>query len=434
MILMERPFICVLLLGLISSARPVSAENWNAWRGLRGDGTSLEKNVPTRWNGATGENILWKVQIPGEGHASPVVWGDRLFLLSCLKETNERVLLCLDRDTGATLWQRTVLEAPLESKHALNSFASSTPATDGKSIFVLCLEVTGATVPAPNVSTPRLITPARVVVASYDLEGREQWRVKPGRFLSAHGFASSPILYKDLVIINGDHDGDGYIVALERRTGEVRWRIDRPNNTRSYVTPIIRDLGGRTQMVLSGSECVTSYDPDTGRQHWIVDGPTEQFVASMVSDGKFVFLTAGYPEHHILAIRPDGSGNVTDSHIVWRTKRGAGYVPSPVIQGKYLLVVSDGGIASCFDAASGDRQWMNRLGGRHSASLVAAGGLAYFLSDKGVMTVVRPGPTYEVVAENALGEHCIASPAISGGRLYIRGEKNLYCVDDRGDP
>lgn len=409
----------------------VVVENWGGWRGPRGDGSSLEKSVPTRWDGKTGGNIAWKVEVPGGGHGSPIVWGSRIFLATCLEASSERALVCLERERGEILWQRVVLEAPLETKHDLNSFASSTPATDGEMVYVAFLEPRGEKVLAPNVGSPRLITPGRMLVAAYDHEGGRRWSVSAGEFLSAHGFCTNPVLYKDLVILNGDHDGDAYIVALDRKTGDVRWRIDRENRTRSYVTPIIREIDGRTQMVLSGSKSVASYDPDTGKRHWILDGPTEQFVASMVYDGRYLFLTAGYPEHHILALRPDGSGKLDDSHIVWRTNRGAAYVPSPVVAGPYLIVVSDNGIASCFDAATGERHWMERLGARHSASLVTAGGLVYFLSDEGVMTVVRPGSNFEVVARNELGERCDASPAVSGGSIFIRGERHLYSIGSR---
>ena len=203
-----------------------------------------------------------------------------------------------------------------------------------------------------------------MVVAAYDFAGNRQWLVKPGDFVSAHGFNTCPVLFEDLVIINGDHDGEAYIVALDRRTGREQWRTMRENKTRSYVTPIIRDIDGRTQMILSGSLCVASYDPRTGKRHWIMDGPTEQFVASLVYNGDHIFVTGGYPERHILAIDPKGSGKVADNHVAWRTKRGAAYVPSPIVSGKYLLVVSDSGIASCFDAASGFQVFRHRVGRR----------------------------------------------------------------------
>lgn len=421
-----------LFLAAMLSPATIAAENWPGWRGPRGDGTSTEENIPTSWNGETGEKIRWQVKLPGQGHASPVVWDDRVFLASCLPQSQERVLLCLDRATGKTRWQQTVLRSKLETKHALNSHASGTPATDGELVFVAFLQIDGHTIPAPNVGRQRPVTPGEIVVAAYDLDGRQKWKAPVGQFISAHGFCSNPLLFEDLVIVNGDHDGESYLVALERDTGRQRWRVDRPNGIRSYATPIIRRIDGRTQMVLCGSQSVISYDPHTGKEHWRIDGPTEQFVASMVFDGERFFLTAGFPEHHILAIRPDGRGDVTDTHVVWRTRRGAAYVPSPIVVGRYMLVVSDGGIASCFDAATGERHWMERIGTRFSASPVAAGGLAYFVSDKGETTIIRPGEEFEKIAECALGEACSSSPAVSQGCLFIRGHEHLFCIGANG--
>ncbi len=416
-----------LFAGLIVGVTSVTAdaENWPQWRGPQGDGVSREKDVPTVWNGVTGENVLWKVKLPGWGHSSPVVWEDRVFVTACEEsgEQGHRLLLCLDRDTGALRWKQVVLSAPLEKKHQLNSFASGTPATDGETVYVTFL--------APEFHDVRERTPGEMVVAAYDWEGKPRWQVKPGRFASVHGYCSSPVLFEDKVIVNGDHDGDGFLVALDRRTGREIWKIARPNNTRSYVTPIIRELAGRTQLILSGSKCVTSYDPRDGSLHWMMDGPTEQFVASLVDDGELLFLTAGFPEHHLLAIRPDGRGNVTDTHIVWRETRGCSYVPSPIVVGEYFLIAADNGPASCFVAKTGERLWMERLGKHYSASLTAANGLVYFLADDGVTKVVRPGPELDLVAENPLGENAFASPAFSQGRIFLRGEQHLFCIGER---
>jgi outer membrane protein assembly factor BamB len=237
------------------------------------------------------------------------------------------------------------------------------------------------------------------------------------------------VIFEDKLIVNGDHDGDGYIVALDKATGKEIWKISRPNNTRSYVTPIIRDIAGQTQMILTGSKCTASYDPRTGKELWYLDGPTEQFVASPVYDGTYVYLTAGFPEYHILAVDPTGSGRLSDEAIAWRTTKGCAYVPSPVLCGDFLVVVKDQpGVATCFHAQSGKPLWEQRFGRHYSASLVTAGGLVYCLDDDGQMTVVRPGEKPEVVAENQLGEYCYASPAISQGQIFIRGEKNLYCI------
>jgi outer membrane protein assembly factor BamB len=395
--------------GLLFFAAAGRAENWPAWRGPRGDGTSLETGIPLHWNATS--NVLWTIPVPGVGHASPIVWSNRLFTVTAIPETEARALLCVDCDDGKVLWQKEVLKAPFERKHALNSFASSTPATDGERVYVAFLDRT------------------EMAVAAFDFDGRPRWLARPGPFASMHGFCSSPILYRDMVIVNGDHDGDSYLVALDRVTGKTVWKTPRQNRTRSYCAPIIRELDGRTQMVLTGDKCVASYDPNNGRLHWIIDGPTEQFVASPVYSGRtgLIYITGGYPDHHILSIRPNGRGNVTRTHIVWRTTRGAAYVPSPILEGDYFLVVSDSGVAHCFDAATGDLYWAERLG-EHHASLLSAGGSVYFLNDDGVTHVVKPDRTYQLVARNELAERTFASPAISEGRLFVRGDRHLFCI------
>jgi outer membrane protein assembly factor BamB len=415
-----------LFLFLLSAPLLAAETNWPMWRGPQGDGSSTETNIPTKWNGKTGENIAWKVEILGTGHSSPIVWGDRVFVVSCLEEKKERVLISLDRKLGKTIWQQNVLEVPLEKKHGLNSFASGTPATDGKLVYVTFLAADG------QVEGGR--TPGDLVVAAYDFDGNKKWLVKSGRFASVHGFCSSPVLFEDKVIINGDHDGNGYLVALDKATGKQLWKTDRPNKTRSYVTPIIRDVAGRTQLMMSGSKSVASYDPRTGKEQWYMDGPTEQFVASPVFDGELLYLTAGFPEYHILAIKPTGSGHLSDDAIAWRTNKSPSYVPSPILCGEHFLIVSDIGVASCYHAKSGQLLWTGRIGGKHySASLVTAGGLVYFLADEGTTKVIRPGEKLDIVADNDLGESCYASPAISQGQIFIRGEKHLFCVGKFSD-
>jgi outer membrane protein assembly factor BamB len=372
--------------------------------------------------------VAWKVALPGSGHASPITWGDRIFLATCLPTDQERALVCLRRSDGRQLWRANVLNAPLEDKHALNSYASGTPVTDGRSVYVAFLEVDQHKIPAPNVGTPRMISPGRMVVAAYDYDGRQQWIARPGDFVSAHGFSSCPILYDDLLIVNGDHDGDGYIVAIDSQTGETRWKVARENKTRSYVTPIVRQIGRRTQMVLSGSLSIVSLDPRTGAAHWSIEGPTEQFVASMVFDGHWFFMTCGYPDYHVMAIRPDGSGDVTDTHVAWHSTSARCYVPSPVVLNGYLIVADDRGTCNCFDAQTGQRYWQARLGSGFNASLVHANGLVYLVATDGKTQVIRPGKKLDVVAENDLGEPVSASPAISDGQLLIRTHQSLYCI------
>lgn len=400
-----------------------SAEDWPAWRGPRGDGTSTDAKLPTKWTAT--ENIAWKVPIPGIGHSSPIVLGDKIFVTTCLVDDGSgtkptaRQLMCLNRADGKVVWSQTVCSTPLEKKHTLNSFASGTPVTDGETVFVTFFE---------SDSDDEKINRGQMVVAAYDLSGKRLWIVRPGRFSSTHGYCSSPVLFEDLVIVNGDHDGDAYLVGLKKSDGSTVWKTPRENKTRSYCTPIIRTFGGPPQLILSGSKSVCSYDPRTGARIWNIDGPTEQFVASMVDDGKLLFMTAGFPERHILAIKPNGHGNVTDSAIVWRTKEYCGYVPSPIICGEYFLLVNDKGIASCFKAETGERMWYERIGPGFSASLITAGGLVYFTSDRGETTIVRPGPTYEEIAKNPLDEDCFSSAAASDGKLYFRTLGHLVCI------
>ena len=415
----------VVVLALSVSA---NAENWPGWRGPRGDGTSVSTNAPMTWDGETGENIKWKVKIPGTGHASPIIYEDRVFVAGCLPDTQERVVYCVNRDNGKVLWQRTVVKSRLEKKHSLNSFASGTPATDGETVVVSFLKVSDKEITAPNVGSNRLIYPGKIIVAAFDFDGNEKWKVDAGEFISAHGYSSCPVFYKDLVILNGDHDGKSYILALNKHTGKVVWNVPRRYGIRSYVTPIIRDIDGRTQMVFSGSKHIISLDPETGEEHWVIEGPTEQFVASMVYDGSKFYMCAGFPTYHVMAIDGTGNGDVTESAIKWHVNNVRCYVPSPVVIGDYLIVADDRGTANCFDTKTGERHWQDRLGNHFSASLLAVNGLAYMLADDGTMKIVKPGATLEVVAENKLHEFCYASPAIAGNELFIRGEEHLYCI------
>ena len=412
-----------------------SAADWPAWRGPHGDGTTLETVFPTEWSAA--ENIAWKTAIPGTGHSSPVVSAGRVFVTGCLegdapvpagkKRSNSptdptprpRILSCVDQKTGQIEWQREVLKAPLERKHKLNSFASSTPAADGERVYVTFLDY-------PHFQ-----------VYCYDFAGNKLWEKSPGEFHSVHGFSSPPVLYKDMVIVNGDQDAKGpltaYLVAYDRKSGEERWRIDRPNRLRSYCPPTFITADGRPQMVLTGSKCVASYDPDTGEQLWIVQGPTEQFVSSVVFDAGIVFLTAGFPERWVMAIDPTGTGDVTQSKVLWSKKNDGGYVPSPVAVDGKGFVVTDEGLGSCWDLKTGKMHWKERLGGHHSGSGVVAGGHVYFTDDDGVTYVLAADAEFDVVAKNPLGERCFSSPAFVDGQIFIRGESHLYCIGTKAE-
>lgn len=397
-----------LALCMLASSAP--AEPWPFWRGPRSDGTSLDANAPVHWSDT--ENIRWKTPIPGRGHSSPVVWAGRIFLTSCDERERTRLLLCVDKADGKLLWRRTVQRARLERKHKLNSYASSTPATDGKHVWVTFLQEPGNT----------------VQVVCYGVDGKEVWRKSPGEFHSMHGYCSSLLLYKDLLILNADQDAVAYIVAFDKNTGREVWRIDRPNRVRSYCPPVVFDLAGRKQLVLSGSKCVSGYDPDTGKQLWLVDGPTEQFVASLVHAQGVLLCTGGFPTLHLVGIDPGGAGNVSATHVLWHERENPSYVPSPIAAGEWFFVISDKGVASCLQARTGKYLWSQQLGKHHSASAVSAGGRLYFLDDAGTTHVIKAAPRFELIARNPLGEDCFASPAISGGEILIRSMRHLWCV------
>jgi outer membrane protein assembly factor BamB len=427
------------VVGLVISlllAGSLQAENWPGWRGPRLDGSSLEKHLPLKWTAK--ENIAWQATIPGIGHSSPIVFGDRVFVTTCLLKTEERVLLALDRRTGKELWSKVVMKTPLEPKHGLNSFSSSTPATDGKHVYVNFLRIrpnlTGEDYPKkPRVPIAKLkgMVP-EMVLTCYTMGGDLVWQKAVGQFYSPHGFCSPPILYKNLVILNGDQDAEAYLVALDKTSGDQVWKTDRPHRTRSYCAPLILEAAGKMQMVLTGSETVTSYDPDTGNLLWLIDGPTEQYVASPVFTDNVLFLTAGFPTYHNMGIRLDGTGNVTKTHVLWhesKTKdRNASYVPSPIAYDKWFYMISDRGYLSCFEAKTGSRLWMEQLGTHHSASPVLAGGYIYMTDDDGITYVLKAGSAFEEVSRNPLGEKCFSSPAISHGQIFVRTTGHLWCV------
>ena len=400
----------ITIVGILASSQIITtAENWPCWRGPRGDGTCLEQEVPTNWDPA---GAIWKTELPGQGHASPIVWRDRVYTVTALPEAGLRQLLCLDRDTGRILWQQTVVQGPLQKLHKENSYASSTPATDGERIFV-CFRVGD-----------------EIVVAAHNrADGKQRWLVRPGTHKGEWGFSNEPVLFEDKVIVDGDSKGDSFLVALSQENGSTLWRVDRRNKGISYSAPLIRDIAGRTQLIQCGDRCVTSFDPHTGEQLWTVDGPSQEFVATPVCSEKadLVFISSSWPKSHLLAIRPDGHGNVTETHIAWDDTRGAPYVPSMIVADDFLLAINRAGFASCYEAATGKVLWREKLG-RHHASPVLVKGLVYLINDDGQVNVIKPGPQFERLVRYELGEPCYASPAISNGHVFLRTFEHLYCL------
>lgn len=395
------------ILLLILPAAP--AADWPSWRGPNGDAISRDGNVPLAWSAT--ENVAWKVPVPGVGHSSPVIARGRIYLTSFLADSNDRVVICFDARDGKKLWQQTAATAAAEKMHKNNSPASATPVTDGDCVWA-AFAVDG-----------------KIAVVCFDASGVRKWTRSFDGFVSPHGFCGSPILADGLLIVNGDSDGEAaFVAALDPKTGEVKWTTPRPNRTRSFSVPLLVEAAGRRQLVLAGSKSIAAYEPRTGKQIWIVDSATDKFVATVAQADGVLLATGTSPASTVTAIRPDGTGNVTKSHVLWTDAKGASYVPSPVGFGKRFLIVNDTGIATLYDAKTGKKSWSERLGRHHDASPLWIDGKLFCLADDGTTYVLAAGDEFEVLAKNAIGEDCHATPAVADGRLYVRSARHLWCL------
>ena len=385
------------------------AANWPQWRGPNGDGISPETDVPVKWRAT--ENVVWRTPVPGEGHSSPVVWQDSVFLTTALSNSQDRLLLRFDARTGKILWQRTVVTAAVEAMHRENSPASSTPVTDGELVFT------------------SFQNGKRADLQAYDFAGRQIWSAQPLEFAGEHGYSYTPLLYRDLLIFDCRQEGEAALLALDKRTGKVRCRVAPAKRRISHITPLLITAGGRTQVIVSGSDETRSVNPDTGETWWWCRGPSDVAVAGLSYGDGVVMATAGYPNRTRMAVRVDGSGDVTDTHVAWKLRRQATYVPSPVYHAGHFYSILDDGMLFCFSAQTGDTVWEHRLEGRYRSSLVLADGNVYTTNDKGVTTVFRATKKgFESVAVNELGEFCYTTPAIAEGRMYQRTGNHLYCI------
>jgi hypothetical protein len=390
-------------------ASSVHAANWPQWRGPNGDGISPETNVPVKWSAT--ENIAWKTPIPGESHSSPVVWEDTVFLTTALPNTQERLLLRLDARTGKTVWQRTVVKASPEHIHRENSLASSTPVTDGERVFT------------------SFQNGNRVDLQCHDFEGRQIWSAQPLAFEGEHGYSYTPVIYRDLLIFDCRQEGEAALLALDKRTGKVRWRVEPSRRRISHVTPLLVHDGRRQQLIVSGSDETRSVNPETGATIWWCRGPSDVAVAGLSYGDGVLFVSAGYPDRNRMGVRVDGNGDVSNTHVAWRSRRQVSYVPSPVYYDGHFYSILDEGILCCFNSKTGETVWDERLEGRVRSSLVLANGNGYSTNDKGVTTVFRATPIkFESVAVNDLKEFCYSTPAIANGRLYLRTGKHLFCI------
>jgi outer membrane protein assembly factor BamB len=416
----------------------VAMRYWPQWRGPLGTGVALHANPPVMWSET--ENIRWKIPLPGEGHSTPVIWGDRLFLTTAVSIGNDLparysdapgahdirpvthryqfMVMAVNRQDGEVLWKRVVKEAhPREGHHVTAGFASASPITDGERLYAFF---------------------GSYGLYCLDLDGEPLWEKDLGdlRTLHAHGEGSSPALCGDLLIVNWDHEGESFLVAFDKRTGEQRWKVERNVRSTSWSTPVVVERAGKPQVIVSGSERVVAYDPASGKVIWECDGMSVQnVVASPVTDGNMVFAGSSYDKRAMLAIRLDGAqGNISGTEqIAWRRVRGAPYVPSPLLYGNSLYFLSQfQGILTRVEARTGeDRPGPFRLNGLVSifASPIGAANRVYITDRKGATIVIAHAAEPEILALNRLDDSFSASAAVADNELYLRGQ-NLYCISE----
>ncbi|MCD6050119.1 MAG: pvadh [Verrucomicrobia bacterium] len=406
--------VCACLsLPLLAQAAP-AANDWPAWRGPTRDGHAApNQNPPTTWSET--ENVLWKVAIPGRGHGSPTVVGDRIYLPTADPVKRTQSVICLNRLDGKLIWQTEVHSTGAEPGKQANSSAASASVTyDGDQLFI------------------NFLNSAAVYTTALDLNGKKLWQQKICDYVIHQGFAASPVVHESLVIVAADHKGGGVVTGLDRKTGKVVWSQPRPKH-HNYTTPSIVKAGGRTQMVMAGGNVIASYDPLNGKVIWEIEGSTEECVTTIVTDGTRIFASGGYPKSHVVAVMADGSGK-----IAWQNISRV-YVPSMIMKEGHLYAVLDAGIATCWKSDTGEELWKERLGGDFYASPVMVGNRIYASNVAGKTYVYEATPkSFKLLAQNQLGDQAYASPVICGNRLYLRvatktepRQEYLYCVGSK---
>jgi outer membrane protein assembly factor BamB len=400
------------------AAAGARADNWPEFRGPTGQGT-YRGTLPVEWG--PGRNIAWKQAVPGRGWSSPVVWEGRVYLTTAVPvdgAPGELSLdaLALDGRTGKPLWQTHVFRqgAGAPRIQAKNSHASPTPIVDGRHLYVHF---------------------GHQGTACLDLAGKVLWRNTELKYPPVHGNGGSPILAGDLLVFSCDGGSDPFVAALERDTGKVRWKVPRGVDAFkpfSFSTPLLIEVNGVKQIVSPGSDAVMAYEPARGKEIWRVSYPGGYSVVPRPVHGHgLVFVCTGYESPRLLAIRPDGRGDVTTTHVAWRARQGVPHTPSLLLDGDELYMVSDSGFASCLDARTGREHWRKRLPGAYSASPLLAGGRIYFQNEAGTGVVIQAGKEYKELVRNALGERSLASYAAADGALFIRTDKHLYRIEAR---
>jgi outer membrane protein assembly factor BamB len=387
------------------------AEDWPQFRGPTGQGHSTERGVPIEWSES--RNVMWRTPVPGRGWSSPVVAGGRVWVTTATREGGASLrALAFDVETGREVVNVEVFRLRSANLSNLkNSHASPTPIVDGDRVYVHF----GAE------GTAALTTSGEIV-----------WKAKFS-YESQHGNGGSPVLYGDLLILSCDGSNEAFVVAVDKRTGKVRWKTPRRQPfDQAYSTPLVIRVGDRDEVVSVGAYRAAAYDPQSGKEIWRVSyGDGFSNVPRPVYGQGLVYIATGFQEPSLLAVRVDGTGDVTRTHIAWTRQRAAPLTPSPLLAGDELYIVNDVGIASCLNAMTGEAYWVQRIGGNYSASPVLADGRIYFLSEQGAATVIAQGKEFRKLATNVVDGETLASMAVSDGSIFIRTGSDLYRIGER---
>lgn len=409
------PAVLALLLSSSSQifAESPSSDDWPNWRGpLHTGQADADQTAPVTWSNT--ENIKWSSRIPGKGHGSPIIIGDQVVLATSDDEAEIRFLVSIDRTSGEQNWITPIHTGKATpARNEKGTQASATPASDGERIYINFLHDGAA------------------YTSAVSLDGELLWQTRITPYIVHQGYGSSPFLFEDLVIVSADNKSGGAIAGLDRSSGEIVWKHQRPKKP-NYSSPVVYETSGSDQLLMTGCDLVTSLNPRTGEVNWEIEGATTECVTTTVSTNGLIYTSGGYPKNHLSAVRTDGTGEV-----VWQNGTRV-YVPSMLIKDNRLYAVTDAGVAMCWDALTGEEIWKGRLGGTFSSSPILIDDKIYATNEEGLTYVFLASPDeLELLAKNQLGEICFATPAVSRGQLFVRyaemvdgnRQESLACIE-----